>query len=244
MVISTSDNLRALFEKLKSVGFFGRLFRWHRILEINSAAGTELTTLNNELDSLTDQNRQTKNQLRSVYQDLDHQKSLLADLKSDYAIVKTSNLYMSQTIKEKEVEIGAFRESEAKNAKRIAEMERESDRLRSTIEQYIQQVRKNEGELGALRESEVKNRQRIIEFERDAERTRAAIEEYTQKIQDWKSEVSALTEADAKNTKRILELEKDTERYRHSMKQYIGRLEGKEQGQEDQNEPDNTVEDK
>jgi chromosome segregation ATPase len=241
MVISTSDNLRVLFEKLKSVGFFGRLFRWRRILEINAAAGTELTTLTNELDSLNDQNRQTKNQLRSVYQDLDHQKSLLSDLKSDYAIVKTSNLYMSQTIKEKEVEIGGFRESEAKNTKRIAEMERESDRLRSTIEQYIQQVRKNEGELGALRESAVKNRERIIEFERDAERTRTAIEEYTQIIQDCKSEISALTEADAKNTKRILDLEKDTERYRHSMKQYIRQLEGNEEGQEDRDESDNTI---
>jgi chromosome segregation ATPase len=241
MVISTSDNLRALFEKLKSVGFLGRLFRWHRILEINSAAGTELTILNNELVSLNDQNRQIKNQVRSVYQDLDHQKSLLSDLKSDYGIVKTSNLYMSQTIKEKEVEIGAFRESDAKNTKRIAEMERESDRLRSTIEQYIQQVRKNEGELGALRESEVKNRERIIEFERDAERTRTAIEEYTQIIQDCKSEISALTEADAKNTKRILDLEKDTERYRHSMKQYIRQLEGNEEGQGDRNESDNTI---
>jgi chromosome segregation ATPase len=241
MVISTSDNLRVLFEKLKSVGFFGRLFRWHRILEINSAASTELTTLTNELDSLNDQNRQTKNQLRSVYQDLDHQKSLLADLKSDYAIVKTSNLYMSQTIKEKEVEIGGFRESEAKNTQRIAEMERESERLRSTIEQYIQQVRKNEGELGALRESAVKNRERIIEFERDAERTRTAIEEYTRKIQDCKSEISALTKADAKNTERILELEKDTERYRLSMKQYIRHLEGDNQGQEDRNELDDTI---
>lgn len=241
MVISTSDNLRALFEKLKSVGFLGRLFRWRRILEINAAAGTELTSINNELVSLNDQNRQTKNQLRSVYQDLDHQKSLLSDLKSDYGIVKTSNLYMSQTIKEKEVEIGGFRESEAKNTKRIAEMERESDRLRSTIEQYILQVRKNEGELGALRESAVKNRERIIEFERDAERTRTAIEEYTQIIQDCKSEISALTEADAKNTKRILDLEKDTERYRHSMKQYIRQLEGNEEGQGDRNESDNTI---
>jgi chromosome segregation ATPase len=241
MVISTSDNLRVLFEKLKSVGFFGRLFRWRRILEMNAAAGTELTILNNELVSLTDQNRQTKNQLRSVYQDLDHQKSLLSDLKSDYAIVKTSNLYMSQTIKEKEVEIGGFRESETKNTKRIAEMERESDRLRSTIEQYIQQVRKNEGELGALRESAVKNRERIIEFERDAERTRTAIEEYTRKIQDCTSEISALTEADAKNTLRILELEKDTERYRHSMKQYIRHLEGDNEEQEERNESDDTT---
>jgi chromosome segregation ATPase len=241
MVISTSDNLRALFENLKTVGFLGRLFRWRRILEINSAAGTELTTINNELVSLNDQNRQIKNQVRSVYQDLDHHKSLLSDLKSDYGIVKTSNLYMSQTIRDKEVEIGVFRESEAKNAKRIAEMERESDRLRSTIEQYIHQVRKNERELVALLESEVKNRERIIEFERDAERTRATIEEYTQKIQDCSSEISALTEADEKNTKRILDLEKDTERYRHSMKQYIRHLEGNEEGQEDRDDSDNTI---
>jgi chromosome segregation ATPase len=242
MVISTSENLRKLFEKLKSVGFLGRLFRWSRILEMNAAAATELTTLNNELASLNDQNRQTKNQLRSVYQDLDHQKSLLADLKSDYGIVKTSNLYMSQTIKEKEVEIGAYRESEAKNTKRIAEMERESDRLRSTIEQYIHQVRKNEGELGALREAEVKNRERILEFERDAERKRTAIEEYTQQIQECKSQISALSEADEKNTKRILELEKDTERYRLTMKQYIRHLEGDKAGQEDMNEPETTIE--
>ena len=241
MVISSSENLRALFEKLKSVGFIGRLFRWRRILEMTAAAATELTTLNNELASLNDQNRQTKNQLRSVYQDLDHQKSLLADLKSDYGIVKTSNLYMSQTIKEKEVEIGAYRESEAKNTKRIAEMERESDRLRSTIEQYIHQVRKNEGELGALREAEVKNRERILEFEREAERKRTAIEEYTQQIQECKSEISALSEADEKNTKRILELEKDTERYRLTMKQYIRHLEGDKAGQEDMNEPETTI---
>ena len=143
MVISTSDNLRALFENLKSLGFFGRLFRWHRILEINVAAGTELATLNNELVSLSDQNRQLKNQLRSVYQDLDHQKSLLSDLKSDYGIVKTSNLYMSQTIRDKEVEIGVFRESEAKNTKRILELEKDTERYRHFMKQYTQHLEEN-----------------------------------------------------------------------------------------------------
>jgi len=143
MVISTSDNLRALFENLKSLGFFGRLFRWHRILEINVAAGTELATLNNELVSLNDQNRQLKNQLRSVYQDLDHQKSLLSDLKSDYGIVKTSNLYMSQTIRDKEVEIGVFRESEAKNTKRILELEKDTERYRHFMKQYTRHLEEN-----------------------------------------------------------------------------------------------------
>ena len=58
MVISNSDNLRALIEIIKSVSLMGRLFRWRHILEISSAASTELTTINNEITSLNDQNRQ------------------------------------------------------------------------------------------------------------------------------------------------------------------------------------------
>jgi len=154
MVISTSDNLRALFENLKSVGFFGRLFRWHRILEINAAASAELTSLNNELVSLNDQNRQIKNQVRSVYQDLDHQKSLLSDLKSDYGIVKTSNLYMSQTIRDKEIEIGAFREADAKNTKRILELEKDTELFSHSMKLYIRHLEGNEEGQGDRNESD------------------------------------------------------------------------------------------
>ena len=74
MVISTSDNLRALFENIKSLGFFGRLFGWNRILVINSAAVNELNTLNTELNALYEQNRMIQNQLRAAFQEMDHQK--------------------------------------------------------------------------------------------------------------------------------------------------------------------------
>ena len=86
MVISTLDNMRALFENIKSLGFFGRLFGWRRILLINSAAVNELNTINNELNSLYEQNRQIQNQLRTANQDMTHQKSLLSDLRTDHDI--------------------------------------------------------------------------------------------------------------------------------------------------------------
>ena len=217
MVISTSDNLRTLFEKIKSVGFFGRLFRWNRILAITSAASVEHTTLNNELVSVYDQNRQIRNQLRSVYQDLEHQKSLLSDTRSEYTNLKTSNVQLSQMIREMDEEIIVLRAAESKNPKRIAEMERESERMRSTIEQYKLQLQKKEAELGSLKEYEAKNSIRINDFEHEAECARAAMQECT-------SEIRALTEDNADKTKRILELEKDTERYRLTMKQYIQKL--------------------
>ncbi len=153
MVISTSDNLRTLFEKIRSLGFFGRLFGWNRIRVISAAAGVEHTTLNNELVAVYDQNRQIRNQLRSVFQDLEHQKSLVSDLRSEYAGLQNSNVHLSQTVREMDEEIGILRQSESKNPKRIADLERESERLRLTIEQYKTQLQKKETELGALRES-------------------------------------------------------------------------------------------
>ena len=100
MVISTSDNLRALFENIKSLGFFGRLFGWNRIRVMNSAAINEYNTLNNEINALYDQNRQVQNQLRTVNQDLDHQKSLLSDLRTDYEILKNTNVNTIQATQE------------------------------------------------------------------------------------------------------------------------------------------------
>ncbi len=96
MVISTSDNLRALFENIKSLGFFGRLFGWNHIRVINSAAINEYNTLNNELNALYEQNRQVQNQLRSALQEMDHQKSVLSDLKTDCGILKNTVTNTSQ----------------------------------------------------------------------------------------------------------------------------------------------------
>jgi len=224
MVISTSENLRTLFEKIKSLGFFGRIFGWNRILAITSAADVEHTTLNNELVAVYDQNRQIRNQLRSVYQDLEHQKSLLSDMRSEYNDLKNSNVHLLQTHREKEEEITILRESESKFTKRIAEIKRESDQIRSTIEQNNLHLQKKDTEIGALKEYEAKNSVRISELEHEVERAQTAMQESARKIQDCTSEICALTEDNTHKTKRILDLEKDTERYRLTMKQYIQQL--------------------
>jgi hypothetical protein len=112
MVISTSDNLRALFENLKSLGFFGRLFGWNRILQINSAAINEFKTLNNELVFVYEENSKIKNQLDLVSQDLDNQKSLLSDMNNKHGTLQEFFTKVSQDLKDRDLEIGSFRASE------------------------------------------------------------------------------------------------------------------------------------
>jgi hypothetical protein len=154
MVISTLDNMRALFENIKSLGFFGRLFGWRRILLINSAAVNELNTLNNELNSLYEQNRQIQNQLRTANQDMTHQKSLLSDLRTDHDILRNSNANTTQTLRNTEIELGSLKESEHKNIQRIIELDKEISRKNFEIQSLIQEKIEKERQVSAFAQAD------------------------------------------------------------------------------------------
>jgi hypothetical protein len=154
MVISTTDSLRALFENIKSLGFFGRLFSWHRIRVMNSAAIIEYNTLNNEINALIDQNRQLQNQLRTVIQDLDHQKSLLSDVRTDYELLKGSTMNQSQVLRSRDVDLGALKESETKNMKRITDLDKEISLKNFEIQKLIQEKIEQDRKLSAFREAD------------------------------------------------------------------------------------------
>jgi len=154
MVISTTDSLRALFENIKSLGFFGRLFGWNRIRIMNSAAISEYNTLNNEINGLYDQNRQLQNQLRTVIQDLDHQKSLLSDVRTDYEILKKSSMDLSQVIRSRDVDLGALKDAETKNSKRITDLDKEINLKNFEIQNLIREKIEQERNLSVFREAD------------------------------------------------------------------------------------------
>jgi len=154
MVISTTDSLRALFENIKSLGFFGRLFGWHRIRVMNSAAIIEYNTLNNEINALYEQNRQLQNQLRTVIQDLDHQKSLLSDVRTDCVLLKGSTMNQSQVLRSRDVDLGALKESETKNMKRITDLDKEIRLKNFEIQNLIQEKIEQERKISAFREAD------------------------------------------------------------------------------------------
>lgn len=154
MVISTTDNLRTLFENIRSLGFFGRLFGWNHIRQINAAAINEFNTLNNELNGLYEQTRQVQNQLRSVNQDLAHQKSLLSDLRADHEILKNTYANTTLALKNREVELGALKESESNAEKRIADLDKEINLKNFEIQGLIQEKIEKEREISSFQRSD------------------------------------------------------------------------------------------
>jgi hypothetical protein len=150
MVISTTENLHALFENIKSLGIFGRLFGWNRIRIINSAASNELNTLTNELNTLYEQNRQAQNQLRTLYQDMDHQKSLLANLRADHEILKNASANTAQVLRTREFDCGALKESERKNIQRIADLDKEIILKNVEIQNLVEEKIEKERQLSAF----------------------------------------------------------------------------------------------
>lgn len=212
MVISSTDNLRALFENIKSLGFFGRIFGWGKIEKLNSVANNEFRTINTELDSLSEQNKQSQIQIQGIYRDLENQKNQYFQLRTDHDVLKNSTANINEELRKREIELGAIKESEQKNSRRIIELEKESDRLRNTIDQYNQSIQEKENELGALKEADSKNTKRIIELTSESERLTSTINRNHESIQEKENELGALKEADSKNTKRIIELANELEK--------------------------------
>ena len=161
MVISTSDNLRALFENIKSLGFLGRLFGWNRILIINSAAVNELNTLNTELNALYEQNRMIQNQLRAAFQEMDHQKSLFSDLRADYEILRNTNITTSQELRNREVELGSLSESEHQNVQRIITLDKEINQKNFELQNFIQEKIEKERQLSAFTKADQQEQERV-----------------------------------------------------------------------------------
>ena len=204
MVISSTDNLRTLLENIKSLGFFDRLFGWGRIGELNSVACNEFRNIVKELDAIYAQNEQAQTRIRQIYSDLEDQKNQYSQLKTDHDALKNSTGNIYDVLINKENELGALKESEMRNTRRLGELEKECERLRSVIDQYIQLFQEKENELGALKEADSKNTQRILELHKESDKLQSALEQFTQKLHEEEFDPDTIKPADSKNPRRSL----------------------------------------
>ena len=203
MVISSTDNLRALLENIKSLGFFDRLFDWRQIGELNAAASNEFRTIINELEAINAQNELTEIRIRQLYSELEDQKNQYSLLKTEHASLKNSTGNIYDVLVNRENELGALKESELRNARRLIELEKECERLRVVIDQYIQLFQEKEKELGTLREADSKNTLRIKELHKESDKLQAALDQFTQKLQAKECDPDTLKQADSKNARKI-----------------------------------------
>lgn len=158
MVISSTTNLTQFFQNIRSLGFFGRLFSWNKVLQQAAGAVNEINTLVTELNDVSDKLSNAENQVQSLQKDINYLKDSHSNLKIQYQSVSSNHDRISAELKDREKRLSAVEESEIKNTKRILDLENEKALKEHEIERLNSDITDKEKKLSGLKESEI-NRQ-------------------------------------------------------------------------------------
>lgn len=112
MVISSTESIAEFFQNIRTIGFFGRIFSWNRILQHASAAVAEIKILINEINDLSKKSIDSQSLIQSLQKDTEYLKKSNADLSKDIALKIQENQNLISDKIEKERELSAYKESE------------------------------------------------------------------------------------------------------------------------------------
>lgn len=128
------ENLNAFFDRIKSIGFFERLFNWKGIVSISYDAYEEFKAFDKHMEVLTADLVSARSDIKERNTDLEHQKDSYNKLHNDSISLKKEIERNNQEIKDKASELGSLKEADEKNTKRISELEKDIDILKAKQE--------------------------------------------------------------------------------------------------------------
>ena len=150
------ENLKKFFDKIKSVGFFERIFFWKNVSSLSYDAYEEFKTLSAEVDGLRENIKQ-----------IDNLKDNINKIDKELSIAKNTIDQNNKTLQQKESEAGRLEEAKLKNEEKILELNKEISSYKGTIEQNNKSLRANESEIGRLEEANKKNQEKIFELNKE-----------------------------------------------------------------------------
>lgn len=122
------ENIRLLFDEISSLGFFGRIFGWGKLLHQNGAAYSEFQELNKHIQGIIQKFSDQKGVISTLEKEIDHYKSNYVKIQADLDLQKNLISSHLESIKQKEREIATLKEGERQSNSRILEQEGKIDR--------------------------------------------------------------------------------------------------------------------
>jgi len=150
MVISSTENLAKFFQNIRSIGIFGRIFSWNRILQQASAAVVEIKILINEINELSQKFLDSQSMIQSLQKDIDYLKKSNADITKELALKNQEYQKLISDKIEKERELAAFKESEISRQQQYEHKITELNSLKQQIDDDRRRIQKE-------REQEIEN---------------------------------------------------------------------------------------
>lgn len=102
------ENTTKLFDKIKSISFFERLFSWKNITALSMDSYTEFRSVDKEINSLNDKCQELSTDIIKLKKDLEHLKEIKGTLQSENKILESKKEEFAEKNKENEKKIAAI----------------------------------------------------------------------------------------------------------------------------------------
>ncbi len=149
-------NTTKLFEKIKTIGFFERLFSWKNIIGLSMDSYNEFKSVDKELESWNDKYVKLNTEAQTLKNDLKHAEDSKNKLQNEVDKLKEEIKHNNSEIQKKEKELGKLKESEDKNKERISALEKDLELLKAKRDDLIEKNTTNEKKLTGFEKLEKK----------------------------------------------------------------------------------------
>ena len=133
------ENTDKLYEKIKNIGFFERLFGWKTIVSLSMDSYSEFKSIDKDMTSLNDKYSKLDNDLKELRNDLKHAEESNKKLDKENDKLNIELKRINSELQTKESEYGKIHKSDEKNKEKITELQTEIKLLKDKKDQLIEE---------------------------------------------------------------------------------------------------------
>ncbi len=148
------DNLKRLFEKVKSIGFLERLFNWSNVKDQLIDASADLQKVSSALESLKSENLKTENQLTVEKAATKNLQDAVNRLNTENELLKNSSSLQNERIESLQKEVTTLSTKNDQYLKRGNELSFEVNGLKIKVENAEKELRETRDENLRFRKDE------------------------------------------------------------------------------------------
>jgi len=150
------ENTTKLFEKIKAISFFERIFSWKKLMALSMESYNEFKSVDKEISSLADKHQQLTTDIQSLKSDLKHSEKSKTELQIEIEKLKEDIKRNNTDIQKKEKELGKLKESDEKNRERASELQNDIKILEAKRDELITKNTSNEKKITEFEKLEKK----------------------------------------------------------------------------------------
>ena len=153
------ENTSKLFDKIREMSFWQRIFSWKTVVSLTLDSYNEFKSVDKELQSWHDKYHKLNEETQAIKSDLKHAEDSKTKLQNDVDKLREEIKHNNNEIQKKEKELGKLKESEDKNKDRITALEKDLEILEAKRDDLIEKNTKNEKKITEFEKLEKKKQE-------------------------------------------------------------------------------------